>query len=132
VILSYVCGELTKYVSLPEASPQQDARRAMSLIICPECHKEISSAAASCPGCGHPMMASVPLVLSAPQPKWSGGIAAVLSLIIPGAGQMYKGQVANGLVWLIFVIAGYFMLIIPGLILHLFCIIGAASGDPTK
>jgi hypothetical protein len=31
-----------------------------------------------------------------------------------------------------FVVAGYFVLIVPGLVLHLFCIIGAASGDPTK
>ena len=77
------------------------------------------------------MMASSPSAL-APQPKWSGGVAAVLSLIIPGAGQMYKGQVANGLCWLVFVVIAYFMLVVPGLILHLFCIIGAASGDPTK
>jgi TM2 domain-containing membrane protein YozV len=78
------------------------------------------------------MMASVPITPAAPQPKWSGGVAAVLSLLIPGAGQMYKGQIANGIVWMIFVVAGYFMLVVPGLILHLFCIIGAASGDPTK
>jgi hypothetical protein len=31
----------------------------------------------------------------------SGGIAALLSLIIPGAGQMYKGQVFNGFVCII-------------------------------
>ncbi len=29
----------------------------MSLIPCPECRKEISSAATSCPSCGHPMTA---------------------------------------------------------------------------
>ena len=45
---------------------------------------------------------------------------------------MYKGQIFNGLVWLVFVAIGYYMLIVPGVILHLFCIIGAASGDPTK
>jgi hypothetical protein len=27
----------------------------MSLMSCPECKKEISSAAASCPSCGHPL-----------------------------------------------------------------------------
>jgi TM2 domain-containing membrane protein YozV len=75
---------------------------------------------------------SAPDSAAVAQPKWNGGIAALLSLIIPGAGQMYKGQVGNGLVWLIFVAIGYFMLVVPGLILHLFCIIGAASGDPTK
>jgi TM2 domain-containing membrane protein YozV len=57
-------------------------------------------------------------------------VAAVLSLVIPGAGQMYKGQVFNGLLWLVVVAIGYFMLIVPGLILHLLCILGAASGKP--
>ena len=62
---------------------------------------------------------------------WSPGVAAVLSLVIPGAGQMYKGQVLNGLVWLIVVVVGYVAMIVPGLILHICCIIGAASGQNT-
>jgi hypothetical protein len=45
---------------------------------------------------------------------------------------MYKGQVFNGLVWLVVVVIGYVVFVIPGLVLHLFCIIGAASGDPYK
>jgi len=45
---------------------------------------------------------------------------------------MYKGQVGNGFVWLIVVIAGYVFLIIPGLVLHICCVVGAASGDPRK
>lgn len=65
-------------------------------------------------------------------PRWSGGTAAVLSLIIPGLGQMYKGQVINGLVWLVAVVIGYFCLIIPGIVLHILCVIGAASGDPYR
>jgi TM2 domain-containing membrane protein YozV len=64
--------------------------------------------------------------------KWSPGIAAVLSLVIPGAGQMYKGNVGGGLLWLVVVIAGYMAFVIPGLVLHLICIVTAASGDPTK
>lgn len=63
---------------------------------------------------------------------WSPGIAAVLSLFIPGAGQMYKGQIFAGIAWLIAVVIGYFLLIIPGLVLHLLCIITAASGDPYR
>jgi TM2 domain-containing membrane protein YozV len=62
---------------------------------------------------------------------WSPGVAAVLSLVIPGAGQMYKGQVLNGLVWLVVVVIGYVMFIAPGVILHIFCILGAASGKNT-
>jgi TM2 domain-containing membrane protein YozV len=64
------------------------------------------------------------------QQAWSPGVAAVLSLVIPGAGQMYKGQVVNGLVWLLFTVIGYAALILPGLIIHICCIVGAASGNP--
>jgi len=53
-------------------------------------------------------------------------------LIIPGGGQIYKGQVLSGLVWLVVVVVGYALLVIPGLFLHLCCILGAAMGDPTK
>jgi TM2 domain-containing membrane protein YozV len=105
----------------------------MALIKCPECGSDVSSAAASCPACGHPIRAVAPAVTATvPQRKWIPGVAAVLSLVIPGAGQMYKGQVFNGLLWLIFVVIGYAMFVVPGVILHICCIIGAASGDPTK
>ncbi len=62
---------------------------------------------------------------------WNPGTAAVLSLVIPGAGQMYKGQVFNGLFWLFCVVIGYLLFIFPGVILHIFCIIGAYSGTNT-
>lgn len=105
----------------------------MALMACPECSREISTAAASCPGCGHPVLRpAAPAMPPAVSPRWNPGIAAVLSLVIPGAGQMYKGQVGNGIVWLICVAIGYMLLVVPGLILHLLCILGAASGDPTR
>jgi TM2 domain-containing membrane protein YozV len=65
-----------------------------------------------------------------PVQKWSPGIAAVLSFFIPGLGQLYKGQILNGIAWFLFVLIGYAALIVPGLILHVFCIIGALSGNP--
>ncbi|BBO32235.1 DUF4339 domain-containing protein [Lacipirellula parvula] len=65
-------------------------------------------------------------------PRWSRGVAIVLSFLIPGLGQMYKGQIFNGLAWFIVTTIGYFALVIPGLVLHLCCIIGAASGDPYR
>jgi hypothetical protein len=64
--------------------------------------------------------------------QWSGGVAAVLSILIPGLGQVYKGQLLNGFVWFVVVIIGYACFIVPGLILHLCCIVGAASGDPYR
>src|SRR5262245_22818871 len=62
--------------------------------------------------------------------RWSPGVAAVLSLFFPGLGQLYKGQLFNGLAWFIVVLAGYAFFVLPGLFLHFCCVIGAASGDP--
>jgi hypothetical protein len=104
----------------------------MALIKCPECGREVSDAAASCPGCGYPI-AQQPTLQPILQPaqKWSPGVAAVLSLVIPGAGQMYKGSIGGGLLWLLFVVIGYVIMVVPGLILHLICIVNAASGNST-
>lgn len=65
-------------------------------------------------------------------PRWSPLAAAILSFLIPGLGQLYKGQPLNGLFWLLIVFIGYICFIIPGIILHICCIIGAASGNPYR
>ena len=54
------------------------------------------------------------------------GLAALLSFIIPGAGQMYRGHVIRGLIWFVCVVLGYFAFVVPGVILHLACILFAA------
>lgn len=59
----------------------------------------------------------------------SNGVAALLSFLIPGAGQMYKEKVGAGLCWFVFVIAGYMMLFVPGMIFHILCIFNAASSS---
>jgi TM2 domain-containing membrane protein YozV len=56
----------------------------------------------------------------------SPGVAALLSLVIPGAGQLYAGRFVSAILWFLFVTAGY-ALILPGIFLHLMCI-GAAAG----
>lgn len=97
----------------------------MALIPCPDCGTQVSDAAITCPKCARPI---APAAQAPVQQQWSPGVAAVLSLVIPGAGQMYKGQVGNGLAWLLVVVLGYVFFVVPGLILHLCCIVGAASG----
>lgn len=40
---------------------------------------------------------------------------------------MYAGAIESGIAWLFFVVIGYTFMIIPGVILHLLCIVGAAD-----
>jgi TM2 domain-containing membrane protein YozV len=60
---------------------------------------------------------------------WNPYIAAFLSLVVPGLGQIYKGQYVGGILWLIFTAALY-VLIVPGLVLHAASIFAAYEGDP--
>lgn len=60
-----------------------------------------------------------------PRPSQSNGIAALLSLVLPGAGQMYKNKVGAGLLWLLGTALGYVCFIVPGLITHVVCIFNA-------
>ena len=64
--------------------------------------------------------------------QWSPLIAALLSFIVPGLGQLYKGQAINGVAWFFVVLIGYGAFVAPGVILHLCCVIGAASGTPSR
>jgi len=72
----------------------------------------------------------VTVITHPPVQRWSPGLAAVLSVLVPGLGQLYKGQVVNGVVWFLLVGLGYLALVLPGLVLHVFCVLGAASGNP--
>jgi len=57
----------------------------------------------------------------------SDTVAAVLSLIIPGAGQIYKGRTAMGIAWLVLTVLGYLTLVMPGMLLHFLCVFQAAG-----
>ena len=94
---------------------------------CPFCAEDIQDEAKVCKHCSRDLKTGR---TGQEQPHWNKGIAAVLSLVIPGAGQLYKGQIFNGLAWFIVVVVGYAFFILPGLFLHLFCIIGATMGNP--
>lgn len=53
-------------------------------------------------------------------------IAALWSMMLPGLGQLMKGQIMPGIFWAVLVGFGYFAYFWPGLIIHGFCIVDAA------
>jgi TM2 domain-containing membrane protein YozV len=61
--------------------------------------------------------------------QWNPGIAAVLSLFLPGAGQMYKGRIGRGLAWLAGTAIGYMAMVVSGVVVHIVCIYNAYSGE---
>lgn len=52
--------------------------------------------------------------------------ASIMSMMLPGLGQLMKGQIMPGIFWALAVGCGYFMYFWPGLIIHGFCILDAA------
>ncbi len=68
---------------------------------------------------------NLPLAIRDGRPA-SPGLAALLTLFVPGAGQLYAGRIVAAVLWFLVVSAGY-ALILPGLILHMFAIISAAG-----
>ena len=67
------------------------------------------------------------------EPPRSALLAALLTFWIPGAGHAYAGRYLAAVIWFLAVGAGY-VLILPGLLLHLFAIVSAArlSGGPAR
>jgi len=55
---------------------------------------------------------------SAPSP----GIAAVLSVLLPGLGQVYCGRLFAGAMWFLATAAGYSLVLVPGFLIHALCI----------
>ena len=130
----------TKAQMEAEAAAREDARRAEEARrqaeesarprYCPYCKEVIQRRALKCKHCGEILDEGLREERRPrPQQHWNPGVAAVLSFLWPGLGQIYKGQILNGIVWSMVVMVGYVCCICPGFFLHIFCIFGAASGS---
>lgn len=58
--------------------------------------------------------------------KTPNALAAIWSMMLPGLGQMMKGQILPGIFWAALVAGGYYAFFWPGLIFHTLCILDAA------
>jgi TM2 domain-containing membrane protein YozV len=102
-------------------STNEYEEKKMPLILCPECNNQISDVAPACPACGFVLKDNVIFI----KHEKSGLLAAGLSLIIPGAGQLYKGRVFSAIIWFLLIGTGYVTFFLPGLILHAACVLMA-------
>ena len=57
-------------------------------------------------------------VRRAPQP----GIAAVLSVLLPGLGQVYAGRLLAGALWFLATAFAYWAILVPGFLAHAVCV----------
>ena len=61
--------------------------------------------------------------------KIPNNLAAMWSMMLPGLGQLLKGQAMPGIFWAIAVGGGYFSYMWPGLIFHALCILDAGFSE---
>jgi TM2 domain-containing membrane protein YozV len=50
------------------------------------------------------------------------GVSAVLSVLIPGLGQVYSGRLLAGGLWFLATAFGYSAILVPGFLIHVLCV----------
>ncbi|WP_244603505.1 zinc ribbon domain-containing protein [Methanococcoides sp. NM1] len=95
------------------------------MTFCSNCGAEIDEKAAMCPKCGVPTGTRY----LTPQSPKDPGLAAVLSLLFSGLGQVYNGELRKGIGILVGVVVGWVTFLIPGLII---CIYGVYDAYTTS
>ena len=67
------------------------------------------------------------VVRRAPSP----GLSAVLSVVLPGLGQVYSGRLLAGALWLAATSFSYWAILVPGFLVHALCIWSAYQSART-
>lgn len=99
---------------------------------CYFCSEIIHIDAKKCRYCGEFLDPKLRATPPLPKQKWSPTTAALLSLLVPGGGHIYRNKPIKGFLWLLFVAVGYSFYLLPGLFLHLVSILFAVMGNPTE
>ena len=107
----------------------------MSTRICPNCGAEIPSDASFCPKCGisladttstqSPSVGTGQPVVQPQVQRKDPILAAILSLILAGLGQIYVGATRRGIIYLIITIVLYVIFFPAGLIFAIYTIYDA-------
>ena len=76
---------------------------------CSNCGKKIDAKAEICPKCG--VRVAEPKEKGVKEVK-SSGLAAVLSVLLPGLGQIYNGQIGKGILFMVLLVVFALMVFI--------------------
>ena len=109
------------YLAKLETPPELDPRKR-----CPYCAEPVDIVARRCSWCGEyldPILRGESTPIHKEQP--SRLFALFLSLLIPGLGQIYRGQYIAGLGWLLLTLFGYAFYLSAGLTFHALCALAA-------
>lgn len=86
----------------------------------------------SCPFCGFEQWigTAAPMPVQANHPSGiTPGVAALLSFLIPGLGQLCRGNTGKGVGFFFAALLGYMLFIVPGLIIHICVVVDAATSE---
>lgn len=108
---------------------------------CPTCNGPVAPDTGWCEACQRRASRSAVIRIdrrsSSPKPRrWQVRrkhlhlTAAALSALVPGAGQVYKGRVVQGAIWLVVVVAAYLVMGPPAMLVHAMCVVAAGSAPP--